>query len=72
MKQRFGTFVTKKSSGEPFKAYVPPKLPPKLPIDSDTICGLLEKASIALTELNTMAKIIPNTSLRSLRKIYLG
>lgn len=63
MKQRVGKYLTQRITGEPFKAYVPNPLPPEPPIDLTKLSGLLEKATHALGELNSIHKSIPNTSL---------
>jgi Fic family protein len=63
MKQRLGTYITKKATSEPYKAYIPPSLPPRPPIEMERLSGLLEKSAAALAELNNMSKSIPNTSL---------
>ncbi len=62
-KKRMGTYIAKKVSGEPFKAYIPPKLPPEPPINLQKLYPYLEKATLALAELNSVAKSIPNISL---------
>ena len=61
--KRIGTYVTQNSSGESYKTYVPAKLPPNPPIDLMALYPYLEKATVALAELGSMAKSIPNTSL---------
>ena len=63
MNQRIGTYITQKVAGESYKAYVPPQLPPKPPIDLARLYPYLEKATIALAELNSVHKSIPNTAL---------
>ena len=63
MNYRIGTYITQKIIGEPYKAYVPPKLPPKPPIDLTKLYPYLEKATLALAELNSVHKTIPNTEL---------
>ncbi len=63
MKQRLGKYITKKTSGGSYKAYIPPELPPRPPINLEKSYGLLEKATLALGELNNITKSIPNTSL---------
>jgi Fic family protein len=63
MNQRIGTYITQKVTGESYKAYVPPKLPPEPPMDLTQVYPYLEKATLALAELNSIHKIIPNTSL---------
>lgn len=63
MDQRIGTYITQKVLGEQYKAYIPPKLPPDPPVNLSQLYPYLEKATIALAELNTITKSIPNTSL---------
>lgn len=63
MNQRIGTYITQKVAGEIYKAYIPPKLPPKPAIDLAKLYPHLEKATLALAELNSVHKSIPNTSL---------
>lgn len=61
--KRIGTYVTQKSSGESYTTYIPATLPPNPPIDLTALYPYLEKATVALAELNSMAKSIPHTSL---------
>ena len=63
MKERIGTYVKQKIGGEFFEAYIPTKLPPKPEIDLKYLYPLLEKAVLALSELNSIQKTIPNTAL---------
>lgn len=63
MNKRIGTYITKKVANEPYKAYIPPPLPPDPAIDLACLYPHLEKATLALAELNSMHKSIPNTSL---------
>ena len=63
MKQRIGTYLTKKTEGESYQVYVPPQLPPQPAINLDKLYNLLEKATFALASLNGMVKSIPNISL---------
>ncbi len=63
MQRKTGTYITQKGSGESYQAYVPAPLPPKPPVDLGALYPLLEKATLALGELNTMARSIPNISL---------
>ncbi len=63
MKQRIGTYITQKISGESYEAYIPPPLPPKPQIDLNGLYPYMEKATLALAELNSIHKSIPNTSL---------
>lgn len=52
-----------KVPGESYRAYVPPKLPPEPSIDLVRLYPFLEKATLALAELNSIHKTIPNTAL---------
>ncbi len=63
MNRRIGTYITQKIAGESYKAYVPSKLPPEPPIDLTKLYPYLEKATLALAELNSIHKSIPNKSL---------
>jgi Fic family protein len=63
MNKRIGNYITKKIATESYKAYVPPQLPPNPAIDVENLYPLLEKATMALAELNSIAQIIPNISL---------
>lgn len=63
MNKRIGIYVTQKVSGESYKAYVPAKLPPKPSIELAMLYPYLEKATLALAELNSVHKNIPNTAL---------
>ena len=63
MNKRAGTYKTQKSIGESYKIYIPAKLPPKPAIDLPQLYPYLEKATLALAELNSIAKSIPNISL---------
>ncbi len=63
MTQRIGTYITHKIAGEPYKAYVPAKLPPEPPLDLTRLYPYLEKATLALAELNSIHQSIPNTAL---------
>ena len=63
MNKRIGTYITQTITGESFKAYVPPALPPQPSIDLEGLYSHLKKATSALAELNSVHKSIPNTSL---------
>jgi Fic family protein len=63
MNQRIGRYITQDSSGESYKAYIPQKLPPDPPVNLALLYPSLEKATLALAELNSIIKTIPNTSL---------
>lgn len=63
MKNRIGTYRPQKIAGESYKAYIPAPLPPDPPVDLARLYPWLEKATLALAELNSLHKSIPNTSL---------
>ncbi|HJD56160.1 MAG TPA: Fic family protein [Rickettsia endosymbiont of Pyrocoelia pectoralis] len=63
MNKRIGVYITQKVANEVYKAYIPPKLPPDPSIDLTRLYPYLEKATLALAELNITCKSIPNTSL---------
>ncbi len=63
MNQRIGTYITQKTSEESYKAYIPPKMPPNPPIDFIKLYPKLEKATLALAQLNSLGENIPNKSL---------
>lgn len=63
MNKRIGTYSLQKISREPYKAYVPPFLPLDPPIDLHQIYPHMEKAAVALAELNSLANSIPNPEL---------
>jgi len=63
MDQRTGKYVTKKIPGESFQAYIPSQLPPKPALNLDGLYPLMERATLALAELNNAANTIPNISL---------
>jgi Fic family protein len=63
MNARLGKYIIQKTAGESFKAYVPPPLPPQPPIDLGSLYPALERATLALAELNAITRAIPNTSL---------
>ena len=63
MNKRTGHYVTIHTKMEPFKAFIPPTLPPIPPINMDVLYPHLDKATKAISELNGMTSIIPNISL---------
>lgn len=63
MNQRIGKYILQEIIGEHYKAYIPPKLPLDPPIDLTQIYPYLEEANLALAELNSITRSIPNTSL---------
>lgn len=63
MNSRIGTFITKKIATESYKAYIPAQLPPYPLIEITRLYPYLERATLALAELNSIGKIIPNITL---------
>lgn len=63
MNTRIGTWLPQKLAAESFSAYVPKPLPPDPPLDFARLFPHLEKATLALAELNSITQAIPNTSL---------
>lgn len=63
MDKRIGHYITKQFLGKPYKAYIPKKLPPTPDIDMQYLYPYLEKAAMAVAELNGVSKSIPNTKL---------
>ena len=63
MNKKVENYITQKVAGGSYKAYVPPPLPPDPPVDLAKIYPCLEKATLALAELDSLYKSIPNTSL---------
>ena len=63
MNNRIGRYITQTSPGETYKAYIPASLPPVPSINLEELYPLLEKATRAIGELNSLAKILPNADL---------
>lgn len=63
MNKRMGTYIAQQVSGESYTAYVPAKLPPEPPVELGMLYPYLEKATLALAELKSVYKTIPNTAL---------
>jgi len=62
-KGRLGKYVVQDKANEPYKAYIPPRLPPELPIDLKDLYPLLDKATRAIGALNSLIRSIPNPDL---------
>lgn len=60
---RLGTYVSRSTAGESFKAYVPAKLPPQPTVDMDRLYKSLDQAMKALGGLDALAKLLPDISL---------
>ncbi len=63
MNRQIGIYITQKIGDEAYKAYVPAKLPPDPPLNLAQLYPYLEKATLALGQLNNIHHSIPNTSL---------
>lgn len=60
---RLGTYVSRSTAGETFKAYVPAPLPPQPPVDMDRLYKSLDQAMKALGGIDALAKLLPDISL---------
>jgi hypothetical protein len=60
---RLGTYVSRTTAGETYKAYVPSPLPPSPPLDMDRLYKPLDQAMKALGELDALARLLPDMSL---------
>ncbi len=61
--KRVGNFILTAVGGEQVRAYLPPPLPPKVPLRLDALYGLMEDANQALGRLDGIASILPDTPL---------
>jgi Fic family protein len=60
---RLGTYDLTAVGGEQVKAFIPPPLPPIPPLDLRKLFMLFEEASTSLGRLDSMATVLPDTSL---------
>ena len=63
MYRKTGNYLIQKVAGESYRAYIPSPLPPDPPVDLTVLYPYLEKATLALAELNAIHQTIPNTAL---------
>jgi Fic family protein len=61
--QRLGSYASRSTAGEVFKAYIPMPLPPVPVIDMDRLYKSLDQAMKALGGVDALAKLLPDTSL---------
>ncbi|QQR68632.1 MAG: Fic family protein [Alphaproteobacteria bacterium] len=62
--KRIGEYVTcAMGSPEPYRAYIPPPLPPQPPLDMERLYPMLEKANLALGRLEGISTLLPDISL---------
>jgi Fic family protein len=60
---RLGSYISRSTAGEAFKAYVPMPLPPSPIIDMDRLYKSLDQAMKALGGVDALAKLLPDTRL---------
>ena len=60
---RIGTYITKKTVKEPYKAYIPAKLPPDPPLNLANLYPKLDNATLSISNLNSVTNAIPNKAL---------
>lgn len=61
---RLGSYVTGTlAGGEPYRAFVPPALPPRPPIDPGSLSQGIDSATQALARLDGLARVLPDTDL---------
>lgn len=60
---RFGRYDTVAVGGERVRAFIPPPLPPRPPVELGSLQTLLERANQALGRLDGVASILPDTPL---------
>jgi Fic family protein len=63
METRLGQYIKVFTAGEPFKAFIPPPLPPNPPVSLGGIETLYEKACQALGRLDGLLVSLPDTNL---------
>lgn len=62
-KARIGRYLESTVSGESFKAYLPPPLPPKPAIELSEMFDLIDRANTALGRLDGMHQLLPDPAL---------
>jgi cell filamentation protein, protein adenylyltransferase len=60
-KSRLGTYVTTTVTGEPVRAFIPPKLPPDPPVELAGLYRHLDRANQALGRLDALTTLLPDT-----------
>ncbi|MBZ5629704.1 MAG: Fic family protein [Acidobacteriia bacterium] len=60
-KARLGTYVTTTVTGEPVRAFIPPKLPPDPPVELAGLYQHLDRANQALGRLDGLTTLLPDT-----------
>lgn len=63
LSKRIGTYLKASVGGEQYRTYVPQKLPPVPAIDMHELLPLLEKAISAISRLDGMSMVLPDSSL---------
>ena len=62
-KSRLGSYVARSATGETYRAFVPPPLPPKPPLDMSRLYRPLDQAMKALGGIDALATLLPDVSL---------
>jgi Fic family protein len=60
---RLGTYLTRTTAEEAFKAFVPAMLPFKPPVDMSGLYDLLDRAMKEMADLDTLARLLPDIKL---------
>jgi Fic family protein len=60
---RLGSYVLYRTTGEMYKAYIPPKLPPQPPLEMDRLYQSLDQAMRAVGSIDAFAKLVPDINL---------
>ncbi len=60
-KSRLGTYIITTVTGEPVRAFLPPKLPPDPPVELAGLYQHLDKANQALGRLDGLTTLLPDT-----------
>ncbi len=60
-KSRLGTYVTTTVTGEPVRAFIPPKLPPDPPLKLAGLYQHLDRANQALGRIDGLTTLLPDT-----------
>lgn len=63
LKGRMGTYISASTAGEKYKAFIPPRLPPKPPLDMERLSPLLSKANQELGRLDAFTELLPDIDL---------
>ena len=59
-KSRIGTYITSTVAGERCRAFIPPPLPPDLPLDLGPLYPAIDRATQALGRLDGITTLLPD------------